>query len=100
MIEVIDQAFCQMISRSGIHRILGLHRTHVKTLRRQMRLGQGVSLEKKLKLLKATGWDPGSHQWTDQDMMDLVRFCIKQSEAAKAFGPAYILEKWKDSTRY
>lgn len=97
--EIIHQAFCEMIHRHRIHRCLGLTAGHVKVLRHNIRAGRAISVDKKLKLLEKSGWQPGLKQWDDQDLLDLIKLCTRQTDAARDFGPAYILEKFKNSTR-
>lgn len=99
MQEIIEQAFCQMIGTSGIHRTIGITAGHVKVLRHQVRHGQKISLDKKLKLLHRSGWDPGQKKWTDQDMIDLLKFTARISAAARDLGPHYILSKFKAADR-
>jgi hypothetical protein len=97
--EIINQQFAKMIGTSGIHRTLGITANHVKVLRHRIRHGQKISLDKKIKLLEKSGWDPGDRKWNDQDMIDLIKTCIRCSDAARQLGPGYILEKFKGGTR-
>lgn len=92
---LIHDAWCQMIGTARIHKKLGITAGHVKTLRHQTRKGRKISLDKKLKLLHLSGWDPGAKQWTDGDMVALLQFNARAGEAALQFGAAYILEKFK-----
>jgi hypothetical protein len=93
--ELIDREFKQMITRHRIHRCLGITSAHVKVLRHQVRTGQRISLDKKLKLLTRSGWDPAAAKWTDQEMINLVQFVLKASDTTRGFGAFYLFEKWK-----
>jgi hypothetical protein len=92
--EIINQAFQEMIATSRIHKKIGLTSIHVKTLRYQIRIGRKITIDKKLTLLKRSGWKYGTAKWTDQDMIDLLKFYDKLPAASRQFGPAYILEKF------
>lgn len=94
--EIIDTEFKKMITRHRVHRCLGITAGHVKVLRHQLRKGQRISTDKKLKLLTRSGWDPGTKQWADQDMIALVQFVLKASETTRAFGAFYLFEKWQN----
>jgi hypothetical protein len=94
--QSINEAFNKMIGTSGIHKTIGITAGHVKLLRHQVRNGIGISLNKKIRLLQLSGqWDPDERQFTDQDMIDLVRFVLASTEAARALGPGYLFTKWK-----
>lgn len=92
---IIDQAFAQMIGTYRIYKKLGISREHVKTLRYQVKQGITISLDKKHRLLRKAGWKMDAYQYTDHDLLDVIKFCINTGTSAKTLGAGYVMDKWK-----
>lgn len=94
MEQQINQAFAKMIATYRCHVKLGITANHVRLLRYQVKRGITISLDKKHRLLKRWGWKPDAAKYTDQDIIDIIKFTIKTGTQAKQLGAGYILEKW------
>ena len=97
--ETIDQAFAKMIGTYQIHKKLGIAAQHVRVLRYQLEKGITISLDKKHRLLRQSGWKPDAAIYTHQDLLDAVKFTIKSGNTAKQFGAGYVVEKWKQTRK-
>lgn len=94
MEQIINQAFAAMIGKYKIWEKIGITRPHVKSLRYQVKHGVPISMDKKFRLLRKSGWQPDHHRWTDADVAGAIRFALQQGKAAKQMGPQYLFEKW------
>lgn len=94
--ETIDKLFDEVIRRRGIHRIAGRSLDSVLQLRYRLGKGQKISLETKIFFLQKAGIRLEQLRWSDQDLLSFLRFYNNTSEAARKFGPEYVLEKWKN----
>jgi hypothetical protein len=92
--DLIHEAFAAMIRRRAIYKALRLTPGHVKVLRHQVKCGRPISLQKKVKLLKRSGWTAEAYRWRDEDLASLATFILKQGVDARSLGAAYLLEKW------
>lgn len=94
----IDKAFKDLISKRGVHKDLGIEAGYVQQLRYRMNHpeeGKGISLETKIEILKKSGWRESGAKFTREDVVDAVRFTLKQGAKAKEWGPEYCVEKWE-----
>lgn len=93
--ETIDTLFSEVIGRRGIHRVVNKQLPAVLQLRYRHKNKGNVSMKTKLFYLQKAGVRMEHFQWTDGDMLSLLRFYINTSEMARMFGPEYVFEKWK-----
>lgn len=93
--EVINTTFAEMIMRRGIEKQLGIPANRVYQYRSQLKNGPEISLDKKLQMLRKSGWKEADLQYSRADLVSLVKFVLKTSAKAKEFGPEYIVEKWE-----
>jgi hypothetical protein len=97
-IAAIDKAFAEMIAERGIHKKLGIESNYVTQLRYKLKHPEatnGISLDTKLELLRKSGWKESSAKFSREELVDAVRFTLRQGEKAKEWGPEYIVEKWE-----
>lgn len=94
-VDVIDKAFQQMINEKGIEAKLGVERNYVYQLRNKVKNNIGITTDTKLDLLKKSGWKESSARYTREDLIDAIRFTLKQGAKAKEFGAEYLAEKWE-----
>jgi hypothetical protein len=90
----IDKKFSELIAKRGVHNLLGIKSSYVTTLRYKMANDIGVSLETKISLLQKSGWRQGDNNFTRMDLINAVKFALRQGAAAKEHGAEYIVEKY------
>ncbi|RYZ61454.1 MAG: hypothetical protein EOO14_05000 [Chitinophagaceae bacterium] len=91
---VIDTAFNDYLFKPGMYKSMRITRAHQHVLRNQLRNKKFISLDKKLLLLQRAGWRSDGYQYTHTDLVEAVRFALRQSEAAKSMGAEYLVEKF------
>ena len=79
-IEQIDAAFEAMISERNIHRVLEIDSQNVRNYRQYLKVGQPISLELKISLLRKAGRLPQDEkkEFARKDLVDLVSFVYKE----------------------
>jgi hypothetical protein len=92
--EEIDKKFNELLAKRGVHNELGIKSSYVTTLRYKLANDIGVSLETKIALLQKSGWNQGDNNFTRKDLVNAVKFALRQSAAAKEHGAEYIVEKY------
>ena len=97
--DAIEKAFAEMISKKGIDKEIGISYSYLTTLRHKLKHGIAISLEKKIELLQKSGWQQNEASYTRKDLVEAIRFALKQGKAAKEHGPEYILEKFLSSKK-
>lgn len=94
-IEVVNTAFAGMIRKKAVHEKLGITANAVYQLRSQLKNGLNISIDKKLELLKKSGWKEEEVAYSRADLVRLVKFTLKSSAKAREFGAEYLVEKWE-----
>lgn len=95
----IDKAFADLLERKDADAVLGITKTNLYTLRSRFKDQGSITLDKKLELLKKSGWREDAAEYSRKDLLDAVKFTIKTSAKAREFGAEYVLEKWKASKK-
>jgi hypothetical protein len=93
-IDIVDKEFRRVIMISGAYRQLKISHQHQKLLRNHLRRGINISMDKKIMLLQRYGWQNDQYIYTQKNVVDIIAFVLKSSEAAKLHGPQYLLEKY------
>jgi len=93
--DVVEKAFSEMINERGVHRKLRVEDNYVQQLRYKLKNGIGVSMDTKLKLLQKSGWRQDDKTYNRKDLVSLLNFYKRTSQAAKDQGPEYVIEKWE-----
>jgi hypothetical protein len=93
--DVIDKAFADLIFRRGVHQKLRIKSNYIRQLRRRLKFGAPISTDLKLRLLQKSGWIQDQAQYTLQDLVSLLKFYQRTSQAARDMGEEYVIEKWK-----
>lgn len=91
----IDQAFKEMIHTRGIHEKLGISSQQVRNYRQYLKDGRGVSTDLKIQLLQKAGVYTQEKTFTKRDLISLLNFYNRTSQAARDMGPEYVIEKWE-----
>lgn len=95
--EEINKAFASLISERAIHKKLGITSDLVRKYRQFLKKGKTISTDLKLNLLKTSGWRPEATKYTRQDLVSLLNFYKRTSQAARDHGPEYVIDKWEIS---
>jgi hypothetical protein len=90
----IDKAFVSLISKRAVHNELGITSGYARRLRYKLANGIYIYLDTKIKLLKKSGWKESDFRFTEKDLVDVVRFTLRQGTASKEHGSEYIVEKF------
>lgn len=96
-ISALDRAFEKVLFQRGIHKITGRTLDSVLTLRYRHRHFGNVSYNTKLFYIRKAGVPMEQYQYTHDDLVSLLKFNERTSGLAREFGPAYVIEKWKQS---
>jgi hypothetical protein len=97
--DVIDKAFSELIHQREIHTQLGISSGNVRNIRYKLAKGLTVSTDTKLKLLQLSGWRQDEEKYNRADLVSLLNFYAKTSQAARDQGPEYVIEKWEGSRK-
>lgn len=92
----IHNDFERLIFQRGIYKDLRLTAADVKAMRRSVRRGSGLSLDKKLRVLQRSGWRQDAVAFTQADIVAFGKFIIESGASAKELGAAYLFEKWRN----
>ncbi|MGN6476311.1 MAG: hypothetical protein ACTHKV_03725 [Flavipsychrobacter sp.] len=96
-LKAVDDAFVKMINTKGIDEKLGIDRNYLYQLRSRIKNGESLTLDKKLEMLKKSGWKEDDATYTRADLVSLLKFNARTSQAARDQGPEYVIEKWEKS---
>lgn len=91
------QLFEAVISKRGIHHKIGKKGNAVRQIRHRHKTGKPISLETQLLFLQKAGVTVAHLEWSDKDMVALLRFYNSTSEMARQFGVEYVFEKFKQN---
>ena len=94
--DTIDKAFATLISGRAIHKQLGETSNYIKQLRFKLKNGINVSTDLKLRLLQKSGWKQSEKTFNRAQLVDLLKFYKKSSQATKDHGFEYVIEKWEN----
>jgi len=94
----IDNAFHEVIHRRGIHKTAGRSLNSVLQLRWRHRHTH-VSYNTKIFYLQKAGVQMDKFLYTENDMVSLLTFYNRTSQAARNLGNEYVVEKWKGQRR-
>ncbi|MGN7786801.1 hypothetical protein ACTJIJ_19870 [Niabella sp. 22666] len=92
----IHNDFERLIFQRGIYKELRLTAADVKAMRRSVRRGTGITIDKKLRVLQRSGWRQDAVVFTQADMVAFGKFVIESGASAKELGAAYLFEKWQN----
>lgn len=92
--DAIHEEFARMINTRMIGRKLGLTAAAVAAIRYKLKAGRTISIDYKMKLLQRSGWRQDERSYTYTDLVNAIRFALRQREAAQLYGPEYIAEKF------
>lgn len=95
--DVINTAFAKLLSEKLVGPKIGIKYNHAAQLRYNIRNGRGISMDTKLRLLQKSGWRQDDKVYSQKDLVEAVRFVIKQGIEAKAQDAEYLVEKWMRS---
>lgn len=93
----IDASFQEMINKRGVHEKLGISSQQVRNYRQYLKDGRGVSTDLKLQLLQKYGIFAQEESFTRKELISLLNFYSRTSQAARDNGPEYVIEKWKQT---
>jgi len=93
--ETINHHFEKILNKRGVHQVVGKTSNAVRQLRYRKKQGENITLTTQLHFLQKSGVRLEQFQWTDKDMIALLKFYANTSEMARQFGPEYVLEKFK-----
>jgi hypothetical protein len=93
----IEKAFADLIHTRGIHTTLHISSGQVRTLRFNLKNNINISTDAKLKMLQKSGWRQDDKMYNRADLVSLLNFYKKTSQAARDHGPEYVIEKWEKS---
>lgn len=96
-LNIINDQFKKLIEKRGIYKSLGQTEVSIRQLRHRLRQGKTISLDLKLALLHKSGWRPENKPYSRKDLVKLLTFYKRTSQAARDEGPEYIIEKWERS---
>ena len=91
----IDKAFTELINKREIHLKLDVTSDVVRRLRYQVKNNINISTDTKLKHLQKSGWRQTDKIYNRADLVGLLNFYKKTSQAARDHGPEYVIEKWE-----
>lgn len=97
--DQINEAFEKLIAERNVYKKLGVTSNDVRTMRYNVKNNISVSMDKKLDWLKKAGLLNQEKTYARQDLVSLLNFNKKTSQAARDEGPFYIIEKWERSKR-
>jgi hypothetical protein len=95
-LELVNQAFRRLINKRGVYKDLGTSAVYIRSLRHRLKNGLKISTDVKLLLLKKSGWNHADKIFDRHDMVDLVRYVLKQGPSAQSFGAEYLVDKWEN----
>lgn len=95
--QKIDDLFLKALKRHGAAKELGISVTYKSSLLYKQKNGQRISLDVKVKILKRAGLLPDGVFFSRADVISIINFTIRTSQAARDFGAAYVLEKWQST---
>ena len=91
----IHQAFEKMIAQRAVHFTLQTSSGNVRYMRWRLKNNLAIPLDTKIKYLQLAGYRLDQFQYTEADLVNVIKFTIRTSEQARAFGAGFVLEKWK-----
>jgi len=94
-IDVIDKEFKKLISQRNVGPKLGETNNYIKQLRYKDKNGIGIGMETKIRLLQKSGWKQEDGTFTRKDLVSLLNFYKRTSQAARDMGPEYVIDKWQ-----
>lgn len=83
----------------AIGRSIGIKSNYAAQLRHRIRNGHPISTDLKLKLLQRSGWRHPQQEYTRAQLVEAVRFAIKQGDTAKTLGAEYVVQKFLNTGR-
>ncbi len=92
--DIIDKAFKDMIAIRGIHNKLKIPDNRVQQYRSALKNGKTISTDLKIHLLQKTGWQQDDKTYNRKELVSLLNFWKRTSQAARDMGPEYVFEKW------
>lgn len=92
--DAVNAAFAKLISEKGVHDKLGISNSMVTSLRYNLKNGIPISTDKKMQLLQKSGWRQDDICYTTNDLVNVVKFALRQGAAAKEHGAEYLVEKF------
>jgi hypothetical protein len=95
-LEQINKIFAEVINRPGIYHQLNIPKNNVAQYRWKLKRGIHITVDKKLSVLQRAGYNMQAFEWTDKDLVDAIRFALRQGDAARQMGAEYLFEKWKN----
>lgn len=93
--DAIDKAFTALLKEKSVYKKLGETDNYIKQLRYKLKNGIGVSMELKLRLLQKSGWRQPDETFSRADLVSLLKFNNRASQATRDLGPEYVIEKWE-----
>ena len=94
-IELIHQAFECVVNERGIYHKLKIPKNNVAQYRWKLKRGIHITIDKKLSVLQKAGYRLEVFEYSDHDLIEVIKFTIKSGQVAKELGPEYILSKYK-----
>ncbi len=98
-IDSIDRAFRELLSRSNIHRSLGITSNYTAQLRYKLNHGIRVSTDLKIRLLQRSGWNNPQAGFTKKDLVAAMKYACKSNTHARDQGFEYLVEKFLKTKR-
>jgi len=93
-IAKINQLFEQAIAEKAVYRKLGISARAVASMRYNYKKHGRVRIERRVWVLQKLGIDINAYQFNKTDLVNLLKFYNRSSQAAKDLGVEYIAEKF------
>lgn len=95
----INRLFETAIAQPGIHKKLGITAKSVRMMRYNYKRWGRVRIERRVWVLQQLGIKLEAYQYTKTDMVELLKYYQRCSQAARELGIEYVVEKFINSER-
>ena len=95
-IAIINRLFETAIAEKAVYRKLGITARTVASMRYNYKKHGRVRMEKRLWVLQKLGYDINAYSYTKANLVELLKFYNRCSQAARDLGPEYVAEKFID----
>lgn len=97
--DQINAAFEKLIAERNVYKKLGISSGDARTMRYNIKNKIPISTGRKIELLKKAGLLDQGKAYIREDLVSLLNFNKKTSQAARDEGIFYIIEKWERSKK-
>lgn len=93
-ISTINRLFEKAMAEPAVHRKLGITAKAARMMRYNYKKHGRVRIERRIWVLQQLGINLNAYEYTKTDLINLLKFYNRSSQAAKDLGVEYVVEKF------